>query len=140
MTLNQIVAQIKSYGTTHPQIKTVYFGAFSDKLDDNDVVYPAMFFDLSDAAIGQKLITYNFSIYILDRHLVETDALEVLSDTDLIAQDIVANFRNPTNTWVTGDNIAVTYVTEDSPDYLAGTNITISVTLPSLNNRCQIPT
>lgn len=139
MTLNQIVKQIKSYGITHPQIKTVYFGLFSDKLDDNDIVYPAMFFDLSDASIGQKLITYNFSIYILDRHLVETDALEVLSDTDLVAQDIVANFRNPSNTWVTGDNISVTYISEDSPDYLAGTSINISVTLPSLNNRCQIP-
>ena len=140
MTLNQIVKQIKSYGENHPQIKTVYFGAFSDKLDDNDVVYPAMFFDMTDAAIAAKLITYNFVIYLLDRHLVETDALEVLSDMNLVAQDIVAEFRDPSNEWVTSDNIAVTYFTEDSPDYLAGASLNISITLPSLNNRCQIPT
>lgn len=140
MTLNQIVKEIKSYGENHPQINTVYFGAFSDKLDDNDVVYPAMFFDMTDASISAKLITYNFVIYLLDRHLVETDALEVLSDMNLVAQDIVAKFRDPSNTWVTGDAIGVNYFTEDSPDYLAGASLNISITLPSLNNRCQIPT
>jgi hypothetical protein len=140
MTLNQIITEIKNYGETHPQIKTVYFGEFSDKLDDNDVIYPAMFFDMVDAAISNKLITYNFVIYLLDRHLVETDALEVLSDMNLVAQDIVAEFRNPSNEWIAGDTIAVNYFREDSPDYLAGASINISVTLPSLNNRCQIPT
>jgi len=140
MTLNNIIKEIKNYGETHPQIKTVYFGEFSDKLDDNDVVYPAMFFDMGDASISQKQINYTFNIYILDRHLVETDALEVLSDTNLIAQDIVAEFRNPTTEWVTGDTITLTYFREDSPDYLAGVSINLNITLPSLNNRCQIPT
>jgi hypothetical protein len=99
-----------------------------------------MFFDMGDASISQKQINYTFNIYILDRHLVETDALEVLSDTNLIAQDIVAEFRNPTTEWVTGDTITLTYFREDSPDYLAGVSINLNITLPSLNNRCIIPT
>lgn len=140
MTLNQIITQIKTYGENHPQINTVYFGEISDKLDDNDIVYPAMFFDLGDASISAKQINYNFNIYILDRHLFETDALEVLSDTNLIAQDIVAEFRSPSTQWVTGDAITLTYVREDTPDYLAGVSINLNITLPSLNNRCQIPT
>lgn len=98
-----------------------------------------MFFDLADAAISEKQIQYNFNIYIMDRHLVETDALEVLSDTNLIMQDIVAEIRNNSNDWETGINIPITYFREADPDYLAGVRADVSLTLDSLNNRCQIP-
>jgi hypothetical protein len=139
MTLNQIVKEIRSYGENHPQINTVYFGEFSDKLDDQDIVYPAMFFDIDEARFSAKLLTYVFNIYILDRHLVETDALEVMSDMSLIAEDIVARLRNPTNTWVTSDEIPMQYLREAEPDFIAGVKIDATLTLPSLNNRCQIP-
>jgi hypothetical protein len=139
LTLNQIITQIKGFGTNHPQLNTVLFGEFVEKLDDADIIYPAMFFDLADAAISEKQIQYNFNIYIMDRHLVETDALEVLSDTNLIMQDIVAEIRNNSNDWETGINIPITYFREADPDYLAGVRADVSLTLDSLNNRCQIP-
>lgn len=139
MTLNQITAQITSYGTSHPQINTVYFGDFADKLDDTDMVYPAMFFDVDNATFSAKQLSYTFSIYLLDRHLVETDALEVLSDMSLVAEDIVAELRTPSNQWITGDNLNVTFFREAEPDFLAGVRIDATLTLPSINNRCQIP-
>jgi hypothetical protein len=139
LTLNQIITQIKGFGTNHPQLNTVLFGEFVEKLDDQDIIYPAMFFDLGDAAISEKQIQYNLNIYIMDRHLVETDALEVLSDTNLIMQDIVAEIRNNSNDWETGINIPITYFREADPDYLAGVRADVSLTLDSLNNRCQIP-
>ena len=139
MTLNQLVAQTTSYGTSHPQINTVYFGDFADKLDDTDMVYPAMFFDVDNANFAAKQLSYTFSSYLLDRHLVETDALEVLSDMSLVAEDIVARLRTPSNTWITADNLNVTFFREAEPDFLAGVRIDATLTLPSLNNRCQIP-
>lgn len=139
MTLNQIIAQITSYGTSHPQINTVYFGDFADKLDDEDVVYPAMFFDVDGGQFLAKQLSFTFSIYLLDRHLVETDALEVLSDMSLVAEDIVARLRTPSNEWITADNINVTFFREAEPDYLAGVRLDVGITLPSINNRCQIP-
>lgn len=139
LTLNQIISQINGFGSNHPQLNTVLFGEFAEKLDSEDVIYPAMFFDLADASISEKQITYNLNIYIMDRHLVETDALEVLSDTNLIMQDIVAEIRNNSNDWVTGTNIPITYFREADPDYLAGVRADVSLTLDSLNNRCQIP-
>ena len=139
MTLNQIISQIKSYGTSHPQINYVLFGEFSDKLDDEDVTYPAMFIDLASANFSAKQLSYTFNIYLLDRHLQETDALEVLSDMSLIAEDIVAKLRTPSNTWITEDNIPMTFFREADPDFLAGIRIDASLILPSLNNRCQIP-
>jgi hypothetical protein len=139
MTLNQIVKQITGYGTSHPQINTVYFGDFADKLDDADVVYPAMFYDLESGNFLAKQLSFSFSIYLLDRHLVETDAQEVLSDMSLVAEDIVARLRTPSNEWITSDNINVQFFREAEPDYLAGVRLDVSITLPSINNRCQIP-
>ena len=139
MTINQIVSQITSYGTSHPQISTVLFGDFADKLDDADVVYPAMFFDIDNAQFLAKQLSYTFSIYLLDRHLVETDALEVISDMSLVAEDIVARLRTPSNTWITDDSINMDFFREAEPDYLAGVRLVATITLPSLNNRCQIP-
>jgi len=139
MTLNQIIAQISSYGTSHPQINTVYFGDFADKLDDADVVYPAMFFDLSGGNFLAKQLSFSFSIYLLDRHLVETNAQEVLSDMSLVAEDIIARLRTPSNEWITSDNINIQFFIEAEPDFLAGVRLDVSLTLPSINNRCQIP-
>jgi hypothetical protein len=139
MTLNQIVKQITGYGTSHPQISTVYFGDFADKLDDTDIVYPAMFYDLESGNFLAKQLSFTFSIYLLDRHLVETDAQEVLSDMSLVAEDIVARLRTPSNEWITSDNINMQFFREAEPDYLAGVRLDVSITLPSINNRCQIP-
>jgi hypothetical protein len=139
MTLNQIISQISSYGTSHPQINTVFFGDFADKLDDAEVVYPAMFYDLDNGNFLAKQLSFSFSIYLLDRHLVETDAQEVLSDMSLVAEDIVARLRTPSNEWITSDNINVQFFREAEPDYLAGVRLDVSITLPSINNRCQIP-
>ena len=139
MTLNQITTQIKSYRLNHPQINYVLFGEFSDKLDDEDVTYPAMFIDLQSANFSAKQLSYVFNIYLLDRHLQETDALEVLSDMSLVAEDMVASLRTPTNTWVVDDSLPMQFFREADPDFLAGVRIDVTLTLPSLNNRCQIP-
>jgi hypothetical protein len=139
MTLNQIISQITGYGTSHPQINTVIFGDFADKLDDAEVVYPAMFYDLESGNFLAKQLSFSFSIYLLDRHLLETGAQEVLSDMSLVAEDIVARLRTPSNEWITSDNINVQFFREAEPDYLAGVRLDVSITLPSINNRCQIP-
>jgi hypothetical protein len=139
MTLNQIIKQIKSYGENHPQINHVWFGDFYDKLDDEDVIYPAMFLDINSGNFLGKQLSYSFSIYLLDRHLVETQAEEVLSDMSLIAEDIVALLKTPSLEWAADPNIPVTIFREAEPDFLAGLKLDVTLILPSLNNRCQIP-
>ena len=141
MTLNQIVNQITTFGNNHEQIKFIYFGDVWERLSNGEVTYPAMFFTLSDAQILAKQIQYNFSIYVMDRMLMEeTNETEVLSDMTLIGQDLVDNLRSPEYNWITGDNMSVTFYTESDPDYLAGVKIDFSLTLSSLNDTCQIPT
>jgi hypothetical protein len=118
----------------------VYFGDVWERLSNGEVTYPAMFFTLIDAQILAKQIQYNFSIYVMDRMLMEeTNETEVLSDMTLVSQDIVANLRYPQYNWIVGDNMPMSFYTESDPDYLAGVKIDISLTLSSLNDTCQIP-
>ena len=141
MTLNQIVKQITAFGSNHEQIKFVYFGDVWERLSNGEVTYPAMFFNLNDAQILAKQIQYNFSIYVMDRMLMEeTNETEVLSDMTLVGQDMVASLRDHIYNWIVSDNMSVTFYTESDPDYLAGLKIDFSLTLSSLNDTCQIPT
>ena len=141
LTLNQIVKQITEFGNTHEQIKFVYFGDVWERLSNGEVTYPAMFFSLIDAQILAKQIQYNFSIYVMDRMLMEeTNETEVLSDMTLIGQDMVAKLRDPVYNWIASDNMTLSFYTESDPDYLAGVKIDFSLTLSSLNDTCQIPT
>ena len=141
MTLNQIVKQITEFGNNHEQIKFVYFGDVWERLSNGEVTYPAMFFNLNDAQILAKQIQYNFSIYVIDRMLMEeTNETEVLSDMTLVGQDMVASLRDHIYEWIVSDNMSLTFYTESDPDYLAGVKIDFSLTLSSLNDTCQIPT
>ena len=141
MTLNQIVKQITAFGNNHEQIKFVYFGDVWERLSNGEVTYPAMFFNLNDAQILAKQIQYNFSIYVMDRMLMEeTNETEVLSDMTLVGQDMVASLRDHIYEWIVSDNMSVTFFTESHPDYLAGLKIDFSLTLSPLNDTCQIPT
>ena len=98
-----------------------------------------MFFGLESSQILAKQIQYTFSLYFMDRQLQETEGLEVLSDMTLVAQDLVAEIRNNTNEWLVGDTIPMQYFVEEDPDYIAGVRLDITLTLSSINNRCQIP-
>lgn len=141
MTLNQLVQKITEIGNNHEQIKFVYFGDVWERLSNGEVTYPSMFFTLTNAQFLFKQIQYNFSIYLMDRMLSEeTNETEVLSDMTLVGEDIIALLRNPGNAWTMSDNALISYYTESDPDYLAGIKIDITLTLPSINNRCQVPT
>lgn len=98
-----------------------------------------MFVDLEGSSFLPKLLTHTVSIYIMDRHIAETEALEVLSDTSLICEDIIAQLRNNSNIYTVADNITMQPFMEAEPDYLAGWRLDVALTVPSINNRCQIP-
>lgn len=144
MTLNQIVTQLTKLGNDHEQINFVYFGDVWERLSKQEVTYPAMFFTLTGANIYAKEIGYSFSLYFMDRMLSEeTNETEVMSDMTSVGQDIVAQLRYPEDydnvTWSLGNNVPITYYTESDPDYLAGVKLDITLTLPFINDRCQVP-
>jgi hypothetical protein len=144
MTLNQIVKELTKIGNDHEQINYVYFGDVWERLSNGEVTYPAMFFTLTGANVGAKEIGYSFSLYFMDRMLMEeTNETEVLSDMTQVAGDVVAQLRYPEDysivTWTLSQNLPVTFYTESDPDLLAGVKLDATLTVPFINNRCQVP-
>jgi hypothetical protein len=144
MTLNQIVKELTKLGNDHEQINFVYFGDVWERLSNGEVTYPAMFFNLTGANVGEKNIAYSFSLYFMDRMLMEeSNETEVLSDMTQVAGDIVAQLRYPEDysivTWTPSTSMPLTFFTESDPDLLAGVKLDTTLTVPFLNDRCQVP-
>ena len=144
MTLNQIVKELTKLGNDHEQINFVYFGDVWERLSNGEVTYPAMFFTLTGATVGPKEIAYSFSLYFMDRMLMEeTNETEVLSDMTQVSGDIVAQLRYPEDysivTWTPSTNMPLSFFTESDPDLLAGVKLDTTLTVPFLNDRCQVP-
>jgi hypothetical protein len=144
MTLNQIVKELTKLGNDHEQINFVYFGDVWERLSNGEVTYPAMFFTLTGATVGSKEIGYSFSLYFMDRMLMEeTNETEVLSDMTQVAGDIVAQLRYPEDysivTWTPSQSMPLSFFTESDPDLLAGVKLDTTLTVPFLNDRCQVP-
>lgn len=141
MTLNQVITEIRTIGEKHEQIKFVYLGDPWNRLSDGEITYPALFYNLQDNySYTKKEVEYKFSIVLLDRQLSEnSNEFEVLSDMDLIAQDVITQLRSPRQKWIIGDIISVVPFVESEPDYLAGVRFDISLTLPFWNDGCNPP-
>jgi hypothetical protein len=141
LTLNQTVKLIKDIAQSHNQINTVYFGDVWEFLAQADNVYPSMFYSLTGSQINGKELTMSFSLFFLDRQLIdETNETEVLSDQLLICQDVLAMMKHPNMSWLLGEASTLEFFTENEKDYLAGIKADINITYPMLMNRCQIPT
>lgn len=141
MTLNQIVKTITDLGNAHQQIESVYFGDLADYLSrGTDNVYPSLYFDLIGGSVQERSVVLNFSLYFFDRMLhEETNETEVLSDMLQVCQDIIAQLRYNYFEFDEGMSATLTFFTEDTPDLLAGVRADISLDIPYIANRCEVP-
>lgn len=142
LTLNQVVSQIKAIAEAHSQINTVYYGDFDEFLGESaDNVYPAMYFDSTNANLSARTLTLNFSLYFFDRMLPEKiNETEAVSDMLSVAQDILAQLLYQEFEFEMSENVTLTFITEDTPDNLVAVKADISLDLPFTADRCQVPT
>jgi len=140
LTLNQVVKSLNSIAVNHPQINHFFFGEEWDFASSGVVNCPAMIVVLEPTNVERAYISYNLKIYIGD--LVQKDLsnkTEVLSDTMLIALDVIAILKSPAYNW-TFDGSSTLSDFEDSFDcelYGHWFNIKLKVAAPS--DRCSIP-
>lgn len=140
LTLNQVVKSLNNIAVNHPQINHFFFGEEWDFATSGVVNCPAMIVTLEPTDVGTSTISYNMKIYIGD--LVQKDLsnkTEVLSDTMLIALDIIAILKSPAYNW-SFDGTSTLSDFEDSFDcelYGHYFNIKLKVSAPS--DRCAVP-
>lgn len=141
MTLNQVIKKIEDIGNAHNQIKSTFYGSAFDFLSKgSDALYPAFIFDLNNASISGKTLSLSFSLFFMDRMLPEdTDFQDVISDQLLIAQDIIAQLSYNDFDFELEQSVTLNSFSESTPDYLAGWQTDITLDLPYIYNRCEVP-
>lgn len=96
LTLNQIVKKLETFANAHKQLSGNFlFGQFYDYVANKSEQYPAMIVYLQPNQLSENTDTYTFQITICDRlKKDDTNEIEVLSDTNLIAKDLITYFKN----------------------------------------------
>lgn len=96
LTLNQIVKKLETFANDHKQLSGNFlFGQFYDYVANKSEQYPAMIVYLQPNQLSENTDTYTFQVTICDRlKKDDTNEIEVLSDTNLIAKDLITYFKN----------------------------------------------
>lgn len=147
LTLNQVVRRIKTLALSHQQINTFYSGDNFEADAGADIVYPICVCEKVPGSIdrAQKLTTYNFRLYFLDRVLIAEDSEgnedEVLSDMASVANDMMAMlmYSGYEDDWIIGDLAVHQSVTEVLNDMVSGSVLDVSVSVDFIADRCQVP-
>jgi hypothetical protein len=146
MTLNQIIAKIKTAAESHKMVGKFAVGAEFDFAVDEVKYYPLVWLVPNGFQFNQegKLISYQFAMMVMDRQFESSsNTIEVLSDTAGVLIDIVTllvrNNRLDEEFQIVVNATADPFY-DSSTDVVAGHAIDFVVQTPYLESRCDIPT
>ena len=146
MTLNQIIAKIKTAAESHKMVGKFAVGAEFDFAVDEVKYYPLVWlvpngFDFNTSG---RLVSYRFALMVMDRQFESSsNTIEVLSDTAGVLIDLVTllirNNRLDEEFEMVVNGTAEPFY-DASTDVVAGFAIDFVVNTPYLESYCDIPT
>lgn len=147
MTLKQTIQRLQELAESHRQINHFFIGGFDEFLDDEDVVYPALFCELkpdSTISLTNRVANFNFTFYFFD--LLDTanrslaNVWDVTSDMSSVAQDYIALLKDQEYTdWEVGDDYDMTIREYELQDLTCGVSVDVTIGIRFDANRCQVP-
>jgi len=145
MTLNQIIAKIKTQAESHKMVGKFAVGAEFDFAVDEVKYYPLVWLVPNGFTFNtdQRLVSYNFAMLVMDRQFESSsNTIEVLSDTAGIIIDIVTLLkRNVTDSdFDINVNGTAEPFFDSKSDVVAGFGIDFVINTPYLESYCDIPT
>jgi len=140
MTLKEVIETIQKLGEAHEMIETTFNGAVIDRLSIGEVRYPLFTFDTTTGRLSVGSMTVDFQMFFIDRLVADLEnEREIQSQMLSIAQDIIAQLRYPGFEFTVADSSDVNFVTDTSPDMLAGVTARVLIDVPYAADRCQVP-
>lgn len=143
MTLTQITNKLVEIAEAHKMVATARHLKAEDFLVYNykDNQYPAVWFTLNNSRIDGKAKVFRYVVTVADMHHPENmNDLEVQSDMEQIASDLIAHFSWDKHEWTFTRQTEFEYFREDQEDILAGVTFAVELRLPYTYNNCQVPT
>lgn len=141
MTLKELIDIIQRLGEAHTMIETTFNGAVIDRLSIGEVRYPLFTFDTTTARLAVGSMAVDFQMFFIDRLVADLEnEREAQSQMLSIAADIIAQLRYPGFDFTVSNSSDITFVTDSSPDMLAGVTARVLIDVPYAADRCQVPT
>ena len=143
ISLNQILNILTTICQNHAQINDFNFGEVTDIAASEQEKYPSVWADVLPSGIGEKTLTLNMLIKVMDiQKADQVNEQDTLSDTLSISQDIYAALTNPTyqDYFIIAEEVALNPIREGLPDLVNGWDMNVTFELVQLKDRCQIPT
>ena len=157
ITFRNVVGYLETIATKHYMLNSFHSGMM-DEVDINKLGasdYAILYAEPGQAVIDQGVLTYNFTIYVMDmiNDEVEDNAnkervgrLDTYSETLQILQDVLNEFKHSlvTASWVDGEVVLNLPVTADPftarfNNLLTGWSANLSVQVNNTNNLCIAP-
>ena len=157
ITFRNVVGYLETIATKHYMLNSFHSGMM-DEVDINKLGasdYAILYAEPGQAVIEQGVLTYNFTIYIMDMINDEVDdnankervgRLDTYSETLQILQDVLNEFKHSlvTASWVDGEVVLNLPVTADPftarfNNLLTGWSANLSVQVNNTNNLCIAP-
>jgi hypothetical protein len=147
MTLNQIIAKIRTQVESHKMVGKFSVGAEYNLAVDEVKFYPLVWLvpDGFDLATGEnnQYVNYRFALLVFDRVFEsESNTIEVLSDTAQIIIDIMAlidyHYNNNSDFQLVVSSTAEPFY-DAKTDIVAGYGIQFQISTPYLADACVVP-
>ena len=165
ITFRNVVGYLETIATKHYMLSSFHSGMM-DEVDINKLGasdYAILYAEPGQAVIDQGVLTYNFTIYVMDMINDEIDEttgstasgtrskerigrLDTYSETLQILQDVLNEFKHSlvTASWVDGEVVLNLPVTADPftarfNNLLTGWSANLSVQVNNTNNLCVAP-
>ena len=155
MNLKNITDDLMTLGRLHKQIQSIGIGDYKqlnyilqyveneENVNNKPAVYPLMYINPQTSNTQGGFKTYSINLIVIDIINQDmTNEVDVMSDCDQMADDILSAFKFPTftslidNDYDVDTNITKTFVSEKYDDYVSGVIFSIQVTIPEDLNRC----
>lgn len=95
ITYKDIIEELRTFCTAHLMVESFGHGLLADENGGKDIPYPRVFVRPSSSTRDNNTITYNlvieiYSLVNYDADNIEAQEIQLLSDCDLIATDILS--------------------------------------------------
>lgn len=140
ITFNSLINDIQIFCESHPQISTFFKDGIND-YESTEISYPAVVITPIDCNFDNGTIRYGISIFVCDRLLPDNSNLyDVISDTSLIMNDILAHSTNQYSMRLEDVTISGTIGISQFADNVAGVTIeNCGFVLNIPRNTCFVP-
>lgn len=142
-TLHQTIDKIKAIANDHAQINSVGYGELSDVDATKGYTMPLCWVVEQPSNISGRILINSVMIIVMDLvHKDLSNALEVVSNTQQILTDIIAEMQSPSNQAlfeVGTDGVSLTPFQDRFDDEVSGWYCTLNIETSYLQDRCAVP-